>query len=70
MKSLQSNIKEHTAKLDAYKQNPDAFDSKGFLKNAPSEEVRESIIQGRIKHLTQEIEGFQQQIDDIFNMYK
>jgi hypothetical protein len=63
IRSFEKNIAEHRAKLDAYKRNPDAFDNKGFLKNAPSQEIRERIIEGRIQHLEGEIRGFQNQID-------
>ncbi len=60
--SLERRLAEHRAKLEAYKRNPDAFDNQGFLRNAPSQEVREQIIQGRIRHLEQEIRNFEQQI--------
>jgi len=63
VRSLQQRPGEHQNKLDAFRKNPDAFDNKGFLKNAPSQEVRERIINGRVNHLEQEIRNFQQQID-------
>jgi hypothetical protein len=62
IRSLEERLAEHRAKLDAYRRNPDSFDNKDFLKNAPSEEVRKRIIDGRIKHLEQEIENFSEQI--------
>jgi len=43
------------------------FDNKGFLKNAPSDAVRQKIIQGRINHLQQEISTFQNNIQKILN---
>jgi hypothetical protein len=63
--SLQQRIVEHQQKLSDYIRNPDAFDNLGFLKNAPTPEIRERIIQGRINHLNQEINAFQNQINQI-----
>lgn len=63
--SLGQRAAEHQAKLDAYRANPDAFDNQGFLKNAPSDAVRQRIIDGRIRHLEQEIKNFQDQIRKI-----
>jgi hypothetical protein len=54
---LEKQIAEHEQKLANYKSNPDAYDNKGILKNA-SPERRESIINGRIRHLEREIEAF------------
>ena len=45
--------------------NPDAFDNQGLLKNAPTPDIRQKIIDGRIRHLQQEIKAFQDQIDQI-----
>lgn len=58
-------IKSETKKLRAYIKNPDKFDNKGFLKNAPSKEVREKIISTRIKHLKTEIKSAKQNIKKI-----
>ena len=55
IRSLKQFIKEHKAKLKAYKKDPDKFDNKGFLKNAKNDEQRNSIINGRIRHLKKEI---------------
>ncbi|WP_104398552.1 RHS repeat-associated core domain-containing protein [Vibrio penaeicida] len=65
IKSLNQRIDEHKEKLEAYKKDPDAFDNKGFLKNAPSDEIRQRIIDGRVRHLEKEIIDFQKSIDDI-----
>ena len=65
IRSLQARSAEHQAKLDAYRANPDAFDNKGILKNAPSPEVRQRIIDGRIAHLEREIKAFDSQVDKI-----
>jgi RHS repeat-associated protein len=61
VRSLERRIGEHQQKLDAYRNNPDAFDNNGLLKNAP-DWLRQRIIQGRIRHLENEIRTFEQQI--------
>jgi hypothetical protein len=61
-------LEEHKQKLAEYKANPDKFDNKGFLKNAPSQEVRDSIIQGRIRGLENTISNVQRQIDMLKGM--
>ncbi|XZE34672.1 polymorphic toxin-type HINT domain-containing protein [Pirellulaceae bacterium SH501] len=60
--SLQNNITEHYRKLADYVANPEAFDNLGILKNAPNAQVRQSIIDGRIRHLTQEIRNWENQL--------
>jgi hypothetical protein len=62
IRSLEQRLAEHVAKLAAYRANPDAFDNQGFLRNAPSPEVRKRIVDGRIRHLEGEIANFQRQI--------
>jgi RHS repeat-associated protein len=62
VRSLEQRLFEHREKLDAFKRNPDAFDNKGFLKDAPSPEVRQRIIDGRIRHLENETSNFERQI--------
>jgi len=63
--SLTERAAEHQKKLADYMNNPDAFDNQGLLKNAPTPEIRQKIIDGRIRHLQQEIKAFQDQIDQI-----
>ncbi|SEM00392.1 hypothetical protein SAMN05444354_110194 [Stigmatella aurantiaca] len=65
IKSLKARLAEHQQKLADYKGNPDAFDNQGILRNAPSPEVRERIINGRIKHLEDEIWAFEKAIRDL-----
>lgn len=48
-----------------YLADPDAYDNKGFLKNAPTEEVRQRIIDGRTRHLRKEIQTFHDNIAKI-----
>ncbi len=62
IRSLQRQRDEHIAKLAAYKKNPEAFDNLGYLRNAPSDEVRAQIINARIRHLEHEIANFEKQI--------
>lgn len=61
---LQRRLDEHRQKLDDYRRDPDAFDNQGLLRNAPNEEVRNRIIQGRIRHLENEIRAFEKGIRD------
>lgn len=65
IKSLKARLAEHRQKLETYKDDPDAFDNQGLLKNAPSVEIRQRIIQGRIKHLEDEIRAFEKAIRDL-----
>ena len=61
-RSLQQRVAEHMKKLADYRANPDAFDNLGFLKNAPTSEIRQQIIERRIRHLEQEIKAFEDQM--------
>ena len=45
--------------------NPYAYDNLGILRDAPSQEIRDSIVQGRIRHLQHEINTFEDQIRKI-----
>lgn len=69
-KAAKSNYKrmaEHIDKLEKYKQNPLKHDNLGLLKSAPSEQVRQKIIQSRIAHLEKEIQAFYNNIVKIIN---
>ncbi len=63
--SLEQRVAEHQAKLEAYRADPYAYDNLGILENAPTAEIRQSIIDGRIRHLENEIRAFQGQIDKL-----
>jgi len=65
IKSLKARLVEHRQKLADYKANPDAFDNQDMLKNAPSPAVRQRIINGRIRHLEDEIRAFEKAIRDL-----
>jgi len=62
--SLQQLITEHSQKMAAYQNDPDKFDNKNKLKNI-AKDIREKIINGRIKKLEKEIEKFKKLIEKI-----
>lgn len=64
-RSLLARIQEHQQKLDAYRADPAAYDNQGLLKNAPSDEIRQRIIAGRVRHLEAEIKAFQNQVAEL-----
>lgn len=66
VESFEKLIREHEEKLEAYKQDPDAYDNKGFLKTAPNEEIRQKIIDSRVEKLEKEIQGFRNNIDKVY----
>ena len=66
VRSLEKRIAEHREKLIAYRKNPTAFDNKGYLENAPSEEIRRKIIDTRIRKLEKEIASFERQVHFYF----
>ena len=61
-KQLENRLNEHIDKLGKYKANPDAFDNNNYPKNNPS--LRDRIINGRIRHLENEIENFQRLLEN------
>ena len=65
IRSYKRRISEHKQKITTYKTNPDSFDNKGFLRDAPNDEIRKQIINGRIKHLKNEIRVFKKNIKKI-----
>jgi hypothetical protein len=62
-------VQEHKAKLDDYIKNPDIHDNKNLLKNV-SQEVKQKIIDGRIKVLRQQIERQEHDLNIINNLLK
>jgi hypothetical protein len=54
-RGLERQLAAHEQKLEVYRKNPEAHDNKEFLKNAPSEEARKRIVEGRIKSLERQI---------------
>jgi hypothetical protein len=65
IRSYEQRIAQHREKLENYIKNPDAYDNQGVLKNAPSPEIRQRIIDGRVKHLQKEIRTFENNIRKI-----
>jgi len=63
--SLQAQLNAHVTKLENYRANPYANDNRGILQNARTPEIAQSIISGRVRHLENEMKGFQNQIDQI-----
>ena len=49
--SYEQLIAEHEQKLADFKADPMAHDNEGRLRNAPSDEIRQKIIEGRAKAL-------------------
>ncbi len=67
IKGLKEHIKEHKTKLKEYIKDPYSQDNKGYLKNAPNQEIKNRIINGRIKHLNNEINTARKNIREIKN---
>jgi hypothetical protein len=63
---LRRQIQLHRQKLANYRRNPDAFDNKGFLKNA-SPQRRDQIIKTRIRSLEHQIRNFEKQLERLLN---
>ena len=59
---LQRRLDEHRQKLEDYKRDPDAFDNQGRLRDATDDAMRNRIIEGRIRHLENEIRAFEKGI--------
>jgi hypothetical protein len=69
-KSYEDLLKEHEKKLADYKANPGKYDNKDILKNAPNDDIRQKIINGRIKELQDQInkhKGELEKIDEVLN---
>ena len=65
IRSLEKQIAKHKEKLESFRKDPDAHDNQRLLRNAPSEEIREKIIQGRVRKLEREIEKFKGEIQKL-----
>ena len=52
--------------MEDYKKNPDKVDNQGYLRNAGNnQELRQEIINDRIRRLEGQIKNFEKQIRDI-----
>ncbi|HYX37725.1 MAG TPA: RHS repeat-associated core domain-containing protein [Oligoflexus sp.] len=67
IRSLEKRLQEHRDKLEKFSANPDLYDNKGHLKNAPTPEIRSRIINTRINHLQGEIRNFENWIEKLKN---
>jgi len=67
--SFEKLIQEHKKKLYDYKQNPEAHDNKGLLKNV-SERIRQKRINGRISALEKQIRKQRYNLDEINRLLK
>ena len=61
-RGLARQLGKHIKTLEDYRANPDAFDNLGTLRNAPTPEIRQKIIEGRIRYLETQIRMFEQEI--------
>jgi len=58
IRSIEIQILEHEVKWAEYSKNPNAYDNQNLLISAPTDEIRQQIIQGRLNKLRREIKGF------------
>jgi len=63
--SYEALIQEHQQKLTDYIRDPYAYDNKDLLKNAPTEEIRQKIINGRIDVIQKQIDKQMKELDKI-----
>jgi hypothetical protein len=63
IESLEARAAEHETKLAEYRADPWRFDNQGHLaRNRHRPDVIQRIVEGRVRHLEQEIRNFRQQI--------
>jgi hypothetical protein len=62
IRSLEKRLAEHEQKRADYIRDPDAYDNKGFLRNAASPEIRQQIVQARTRELQRQINIFKRDI--------
>jgi len=67
VKSEYEQLLDHVNKLEKYKANPLKYDNKGILQNAPNDQIRQQIINGRILKLEREIQTFYNNIIKTLN---
>jgi len=60
--SIEHQIIEHEKKWVAYSRNPSDYDNQNFLRDAPTDEIRQRIIQGRMNKLRREIQVFRSEL--------
>ncbi len=62
IRKLTKRKREHVSKLKQFQKNPYKFDNKGHLRKSP---VPQRVIDGRVKHLKNEIKNFDRMIDKV-----
>jgi hypothetical protein len=61
-----ASLAAHRSKLAAYRENPFAFDNQGHLaRNVGKPEIQQRIIQGRVRHLEDEIANFEKRLEGL-----
>lgn len=68
--SFEELIAEHEQKLVELEADPFKFDNQGVLKNAPSDEIREKIIAGRIRAIEGQIAKQRGELQKVLNLLK
>jgi RHS repeat-associated protein len=58
-RSFAANVLEHRQKLEEYQRDPDAHDNLGTLARAPTPQIRQQIINGRLSVLRRDLEKAQ-----------
>lgn len=61
-RGLAKQLLDHQRKLLQYIKDPLSMDNKGFLRNAPTQEIRDEIYKTRIQSLIHQIKNFYEQI--------
>jgi hypothetical protein len=61
-RGLRRILREHEEKLRLYRQDPYAYDNKGFLANSPPSR-HQQIIDGRIRNLEKQIANFKKLLE-------
>jgi len=61
-KSYEELRDEHKQKLEDYKKDPTKHDNKGTLENAPNEEIKNKIFNGRIRELEKQIKKHEEEL--------
>jgi len=65
IRSFERLIRKHEKKLADYIKDPSKYDNQGILKNAKNPEMKQKIIESRIRHLQNEINNWRKQIEQI-----
>ncbi len=61
-RGITKQLIDHQQKLMQYIKNPSSMDNKGFLKNAPTQQIRDQVYTARVQNLVHQINNYYQQI--------